>query len=733
MTEQDNRRKLNGLRALLASAGEGLLVVDADGKVRLMNETAEDMLGLTRCAVVGKDVEAIGHPDVAAAVRKAFGAKKAGSVKSLHMEIESRRYTCKVTAFVGPPCEGDKVDGGAVISIRDDTECEEQRESFEAILASTGDGLIVFDPDDVVTYVNPSAIKMVGAKLKKALGRNVPFAELFGDDGEDPSEAARNGERTVREVLVEKPEHRVMEVRTSPVLDRRGGYLGCAVSLHDVTEEREIMQMKNEFVSTVSHELRTPLTSIKGYVDLIVDGEAGEINEIQAEFLGIVQENSDRLVALINDMLDISRIESGRIHLKREPLDMADVVLGAIDTFRTVAEQSDIELTAKLPEELPRAAGDRDRVGQVVMNVISNAIKYSPGGGSVTVKVRKDRDRVITSVTDTGIGISKKDQKKLFSKFYRVDSSLTREIGGTGLGLSICKSIVELLGGKIWVRSEDGKGSTFSFSLPMAPAELVRTPYLQGPLPGGGRVLVVDRDPDIANLIETYLEKRGYEVLKAHTGKEALELARLERPDAITLDVILDDIDGFEMLHRLKDDEATAGIPVVVLSIVCDEGKSCRLGASDYLEKPIQPDRLSQVLGSIVGKTKSPVALVVDDDRDIVEVLAKTLRRKGFAVQCAFDGAEAMQAVRQKKPDVMLLDLKMPVMDGYQVIQAVKSDPKMRDVPIVVMTAHHIDEARIEILHLANEQILKPFSPESIADRVEEVLQAQSGKGEGVA
>ncbi|HEX9094203.1 MAG TPA: response regulator, partial [Coriobacteriia bacterium] len=488
------------------------------------------------------------------------------------------------------------------------------------------------------------------------------------------------------------------------------------------TVAREIAQLKNEFVSTVSHELRTPLTSIKGYVDLILDGDAGEINEIQREFLGIVKENGDRLVTLINDLLDISRIESGRVHLKIEPFPMGDVIAGTVDSFRAVLEQSGRAVKTRVPANLPRVAADRDRAGQVLMNFVSNALKYSPAGGDVTISARRAGDCVNVSVQDHGIGIGREDQKQLFTKFYRVDNALTREIGGTGLGLSICKSVIELLGGRVWFRSRPGEGSTFSFSLPVAPPDLVRTPYVQGPASVGGKVLVVDRDPTVADLIETYLNKRGYEVVKAYSGREALEIAVKEKPVVITLDVILDDADGFELLQLLKDTPETEDIPVVVLSIVCDEGRSCRLGAADYLEKPIDQRRLLRVIDSLVGTVTSPLVLVVDDDMSIVRVLTDTLRARGFAVAAAFNGLEALASVEASKPDLMLLDLKMPEMDGYQVIQRVKGNPEWRDIPIVVMTAHRIDRDRIDILKMAATQLSKPLSPADIAEHVEQIM-----------
>ncbi len=523
----------------------------------------------------------------------------------------------------------------------------------------------------------------------------------------------------------------VIQVRVSPVVDRDGDYTGRVLALRDITNEHEIAQMKNEFVSTVSHELRTPLTSIKGYVDLILDGDAGDINEIQQEFLGIVKENSDRLVELINDMLDISRIESGRIHFKVQPLALDDVIEGAVDTFKAVLQQTGRTIRVSVPEELPPVAADPDRVGQVLINYISNALKYSPNGGEVTVSARQFGDFVRISVRDHGLGISREDQKRLFTKFYRVDSALTRDIGGTGLGLSICKSIIELLGGEIGVKSRSGQGSTFWFTLPVAPPEMIRVPRVAGAAKPGATVLVVDRDEEIASLIETYLHRRGYKVVKAYNAEDAIREARRVKPDVITLDVILDDDDGFELLQRFKEYPETEKIPVVVLSIVCDEGRSCRIGAADYLEKPIDKRRLLSVVDQLVGSVDSPLVLVVDDDRDVVSVLSETLRNKGFAVASAYDGTEALAVIEQRHPHLVLLDLRMPRMDGYEVIKRVKSHAEWGDIPIVVMTGHPIDRSRIDLLELTAGQLTKSMSPADIAAQVEAMLVGGSVIEEG--
>lgn len=760
----------------MANASEGFIVLGPSGEVRVFNETAEDLLGISRGNCLGREVEVLGAPALAKACRKAIARTKR-SVTSLQFNHGARILSCKVAPF------DDDESGGVALVLRDDTELIDQQERSEAILVGVGDGLIVFTPDSRVTYVNPAAVEILGEEARKAVGEQTSLASLLGLEVPDTTDVVpcwelkncgmlhcpqygnddlrcwlrcgtpgpegapqsyrdkqarcikcdvflenvgklgEPGANGMTEATISEPEHRIVEVRTNPVVDRAGRYLGCVSTLHDVTAEREVAIMKNEFVSMVSHELRTPLTSIKGYVDLIVDGEAGEINEIQREFLEIVQENSDRLVSLINDLLDISRIESGRVHLKIEPIELPDIVQGVADTFRTFADQSTVSLSAHVAKNLPRAAADRDRAGQVLMNYVSNAIKYSPGGGSVSINVKRRGNFVLLEVTDTGIGISAEDQRQLFTKFFRVDSSLTREIGGTGLGLSICKSVVELMGGEVWVRSTEGKGSTFGFSLPVAPADLVRTPVVEGPLgPVSGTVLVVDHDPDVADLIETFLRKRGYDVVKALSAAEARKLVAEAKPVLITLDVMLDDVDGFELLQQLKDDPTLGEVPIVVLSIVCDEGKSLRLGAADYIEKPIDQKRLAKVVNDLIGAKVSPVALVVDDDRHIVDALSRILRSKGFAVAQAYDGREAMKAIEQSKPDLILLDLRMPVMDGYQVIQEVKSHDATKDIPIVVMTAHRIDHERIDILKLAAEHVSKPFSAEALVERVEQVL-----------
>ncbi|MCL4553697.1 MAG: response regulator, partial [Actinobacteria bacterium] len=264
--------------------------------------------------------------------------------------------------------------------------------------------------------------------------------------------------------------------------------------------------------------------------------------------------------------------------------------------------------------------------------------------------------------------------------------------------------------------------NSFWFTLPIADPGLVRVPAMEGPAHVEGIVLVVDSNPDIAELICTFLSNRGYHTCKAHSAEEAIRVAREIKPSLITLDVMLEDADGFELLEQLKEDDGCASIPILVVSVSCDEGKSLRLGANEYIEKPIDSKRLVQIADALVGQVASPVVLIVDDDRSIVGALSETLKRRGFAVVGAYDGAEAMAAVAQRQPDLILLDLMMPVMDGYEVIEALKGAEETRDIPIVVMTAHRIDQLKIDLVEMASERLSKPLLPEELAERVEELL-----------
>ena len=325
-------------------------------------------------------------------------------------------------------------------------------------------------------------------------------------------------------------------------------------------------------------------------------------------------------------------------------------------------------------------------------NLLSNAHKYTLEGGAVTVRAQAGEDEVQVEVSDTGVGMTADERHKLFTKFFRAQNPATQNVSGTGLGLNIVKSLVEKQGGRIWVTSEPMKGSTFIFTIPTdsttGPAAMATSAAdaLAPVTKVGTRILVVDDEPDIAGLIRRYLERGGYQVLVAHDARTALETARQERPDLMTLDVNLPDFDGFTLLEWLKADPATAQIPVIMLSVLEDAGRGLLMGAVDYLHKPIDESTLLSHVGSIVRGTPEPqVVLVADDEEDIRSLIAGLLRRAGHQVLEAADGEQALQAARAELP-LPLLDIRMPRLDGLGVLRALRDDEATRNLPVVMMT-----------------------------------------------
>jgi CheY-like chemotaxis protein/two-component sensor histidine kinase len=490
--------------------------------------------------------------------------------------------------------------------------------------------------------------------------------------------------------------------------------------------------MKTEFVSLVSHELRTPLTSIKGFTDLILDGDAGDVNYEAREYLGIIKRNADRLVALIDDLLDISRIESGSIKLNLEPVSMQEVIAEVVASLRPQIEQKSQTLIVEADPTLPPVRGERDRLVQVVTNLVSNAYKYTLAGGSIRIQAQRQDDFARINVTDTGIGIAAEDQKNLFTRFYRVDNSLTREGGGTGLGLSIVKSVVELNGGTVNLVSELGKGSTFTVTVPLAqPAVDIATPAptpAQAPAaaPGHRFILVVEEDPNIAELIRRYLERGGYSVDTASSSEEALQRVGQRRPDLITLDINLPGMDGLTVASRLAEAPETRRIPILVISVMQDKVRGAHLGLFNSLAKPINEEQLVGTVQRLLGQSRDRRVLVADDDADVRTLLRVALGKAGFAVKTARDGKEALAIARRGGIGLLLMDLRMPVMDGFAVLQALRKDQATAELPVIVMTGSERLKvgARASVLALgAADFVTKPFDLDTLIQEVRTIMQ----------
>ena len=607
----------------------------------------------------------------------------------------------------------------------------ESQARVRAVMDATTEGILLIGSERVMGYHNRRFLDLFGFETEQIEGRPLASIDRFIDRiFDEPDEFRRRiDEADERPEAVTRfpikqhyPQVRDLEVYAAPVTDRDGHDLGRLHAFRDVTRERELDRMKDEFVSLVSHELRTPLTSIKGYVDLLIDGDVGEVTEDQKEFLEIVKSNSDRLVMLVNDLLDVSRIEAGRINLRPTPVDLAGSIDEVAMSLQPLMEQKGQSLKLELPADLPQVMADRDRVVQIVTNLLSNAHKYTLEGGDVTVRAQAVEDEVQVDVSDTGVGMTRDELAKLFGKFFRAQNPATRDISGTGLGLNIVRSLVERQGGRIWVTSEPTKGSTFSFTIPVAATATSEAQERAAVTKVGARILVVDDEPDIAGMIRRFLERGGYHVLVAHDARAALETARQERPDLMTLDVNLPDTDGFTLLEWLKADPATAPIPVVMLSVVEDIGRGLLMGAVDYLHKPIDERTLLSHVGSIVRSQEPQVVLVAEDEQDIRSLIAGHLRRAGHQVLEAADGEQALEVARgEQPPSLALIDIHMPRRDGLGVLRALRDDEATRSLPVVMMTTSPgmsaSDRSAIDQLG-ASVLLHKPSSAQELAELI---------------
>ena len=472
---------------------------------------------------------------------------------------------------------------------------------------------------------------------------------------------------------------------------------------------QELDKLKDSFLSTVSHELRTPLTSIKSFSEILLAYE--EDRDTQKEFLTIIKEESDRLTRLINDFLDLSKIESGRMQWEMVELSIAEVIKTAVNTTQALAAKSGLEVKVELSPNLPAVVCDKDRLVQVMTNLLSNAIKFTPEGGKIEVRARLGKDEkskqksdmMMVSVTDSGIGIDPKEYDSIFEKFKQVGDTLTDKPKGTGLGLPICKEIIEHFGGRLWVESQPGKGSTFFFTLPLTAAEVEEPPAEEVEEPvkvaitGDKTVLVVDDEANIRRFLGHELKKRGYKVIQASGGSQAIERARKYRPDLITLDVLMDSMSGFDVTAVLKGDPDTKDIPILIVSVVEDRQRAYRLGVNDYLTKPFRIEALVDKVSQLLQDAQKKI-LVVDDDKNLVRSLKYQLGKRGYSTGVAHNGKIALERVASRPPDLILLDIMMPEMDGYEVMKALKSRPETAQIPIVVMTGVEIDGVRVKAL-----------------------------------
>ncbi len=479
---------------------------------------------------------------------------------------------------------------------------------------------------------------------------------------------------------------------------------------------RELDKLKNQFLANMSHELRTPLNSIIGFSRVILKEIDGPITDLQKQDLTAIYNAGQHLLGLINDILDLSRIEAGKMELNFEDLDIGQLIRSVMSTVRGLVKEKPIQLEEHIETNLPRVRADATRIRQVLLNLLQNAAKFTEEG-YIRVRAVQERDadnrpQVRVSVEDTGIGIAPEDQANLFQPFSQVDSSTTRKVGGTGLGLSISRNLIELHGGEITMDSRLGRGSTFHFTLP----------YERGvpdyPDVEPQRIILsIDDDPRVIELYRRYLKQQGYQVVPLYDPTEAVQMAARLKPYAITLDVMMPNQNGWQVIEELKTNPETKHIPVIFCTIIEDQIKGMRLGATDYLTKPILEEDLIRAVNKLsISQANLRSILVIDDSEADLRLVEKILASIGdFQIRLAHGGVQGMEQLKEKTPDLVILDLAMPKLNGYRIIQNMKRSESLKHIPIIILTGQDLDaDLHAKLANISQDLLLKGNLDEQI-------------------
>ena len=758
-------------RAIFNSANFSSIATDAKGVIQIFNVGAERMFGYTAEEVVNKITPAALHDsDEIVARAKALSVeyahpiapgfealvfKAARGIEDIYEVTKIRKDGSRFPAIVSVTALRDAREAiiGYLLIGTDNTarqQVEEERKKLDqrlrdqqfytrSLIESNIDALMTTDPKGIITDVNKQTEFLTGCTRDELIG--APFKNYFTD----PSCAEAGINRVLTEGKVTNYELTArarngvlttVSYNATTFHDRDRRLQGVFAAARDVTELKAIEQtlqqknvelqdasrMKSEFLANMSHELRTPLNAIIGFSEVLGDGLLGDLTDQQRGFIGDIFSSGKHLLSLINDILDLSKVEAGKMILDLEPVQMSGLIANSMSIIREKAASRRIELVTDIPGDLESIQADARKVKQIVYNLLSNAVKFANEGGAVTLQVtRVPRSEVgkvnqmvnsrsfplakssygeflKISVTDIGMGIPVDGLERLFKPFSQIDSGLARKFEGTGLGLAMVKLLVDLHCGAVAVESTEGKGSCFSVWLPFRRLNDVtpvtpKTPTTpQAALLEGARIaLVVEDDFKSADLIRLQLEAEGFTVVHAATAEAALEVAAAHQLSLITLDIMLPDMDGWEFLSRIKQLPAVATIPVVIISIVADPSKGFALGAAGVMQKPISRQELYEslvVLGLFpLGEGKTLKVLVVDDDPKALELIAVRLKGLATTVLRAGGGKQAIDMAREELPDLIVLDLMMPEVTGFDVVTALHEFPDTARIPVVVVTA----------------------------------------------
>ena len=580
------------------------------------------------------------------------------------------------------------------------------RRQTQLILESAAEGIIGIGPRYHISFVNPAAERMLGYSPGELVGRDV-FVALHpsrSDGTPVPQNEtpiflafAEGSQRTSAEATFWRKDGTSFPAQyTGSPIRTASSVIGAVVTFQDATRRREIDRMKDEFISVVSHELRTPLTSIRGALGLLAGGKLGAFPEKSQRMLDIAVNNTDRLVRLINDILDIERIDSGRVTMQKRQVEIGDLITQAVEVMRPMADKNTVSL--ELQPVSANILADSDRMIQVFTNLVSNAIKFSPPSGKVSIRGSKEGNHVHITIGDQGRGIPAEKLHSIFERFQQVDASDSREKGGTGLGLAICRSILHQHDGEIWAESKLGEGSTFHITLPVAEA----TSSLETDHAGGATVLLCDDDSAVREVVGHLLEERGFHVRSVASGAEAVRSAQADPPDLIILDLLMPSMSGWQVVDSLKADPATARIPIVIFSVVRPDGDGSRKDkVAGWVTKPLEETlffrTLSQALRARAATTR---ILIVEDDPELSRLMESILRQDRIETRIARSGREAIQLLPEFRPELLVLDVVLPLGDGFSVVQWMRQSEQFRNLPVIVYSGRDLtsdERARLTV------------------------------------
>jgi PAS domain S-box-containing protein len=747
--KEETKRQKELLQLILGSIADGVVVADSNGKFLLFNAAAEQILGIGATETTPNhwsDQYGVYLPDAATPYRSdqlpLARAIRGESVDAVELFIRNAHVPDgRLIRISGRPlrCADRALQGGVVVfhDITENKKAEEglrqSEERLRLLVSEVKDyAILMLDPEGVIASWNAGAERIKGYKAQEIIGQH--FSRFYPKEDVERGKPAFELKIAIEQGRVEDEGWRVRKdgsrfwanVVITPLRDGTGRLRGFAKVTRDVTERKRTQELivhakeeaeraskfKDQFLSTMSHELRTPLNAVLGFSDLLADERYGPLNDRQQRYVSHINTGGKHLLKLINDILDLSKIEAGRMELTREDVTVASAFAEVISALYPLAEKKSQALLQQVKPNL-HVHADATRFKQVLMNLAGNAIKFTPEGGRIELAARQVDDKVRVEVRDNGPGIPPDQQQRIFEAFFRLTQkgSVTE---GTGLGLAITARLVELHGSKLGIESQPGEGTCFYFSFPhvaIAPDQPTQLHAIVPKASKAPRILIVEDDAATGQLIQSQLASSGYETLKCDQLDQVTDLAAELQPDAITLDLLMKPVHGLEVLLQLKNDQRTSKIPVIVVTIVDQPGIGTAFGADEYLIKPVDKQTLlaavERCLRSRGGSAPRGTILVVEDDISTLELVVELLKAYGYAVSTATDGEQARASVIQSLPELVILDLVLPKMSGFELLAEWRSNPRTAELSVFVLTGKDLTKEQEKYLHARAESLFR--------------------------